>query len=95
MPAVQRTGDVNSAGGVVRSIVNSVLVNGRTIVAGICPVTPHPCCGADGCQAHCSARTVPRSVSVFAEGKPLILTTFIDSCGHPRVGGSPNVFVGK
>jgi uncharacterized Zn-binding protein involved in type VI secretion len=95
MPAVQRSGDANSAGGRAISNIRSVLVNGRPIVAGVCKVTPHPCCGQDGCNSHCSASTVPRGISVSAEGKSIILTGFTDTCGHARVGGSPNVIIGR
>jgi hypothetical protein len=31
---------------------------------------------------------------VLVNGIPLVLTNDIDTCGHARVGGSPNVTVG-
>jgi hypothetical protein len=32
--------------------------------------------------------------SVRAGGKPVVVTGNADTCGHARVGGSPNVFAG-
>jgi uncharacterized Zn-binding protein involved in type VI secretion len=92
MPAVQRQGDANSAGGVATSGVASVRVNGRPVVVPNISVTPHPCCGRDGCSKHCSAKTSGGSGIVRAGGKPIIRTSVDkDTCGHPRAGGSPNV----
>jgi uncharacterized Zn-binding protein involved in type VI secretion len=92
MPAVQRQGDANAAGGVATSGVPTVRVNGRLIVVPGISVTPHPCCGQPGCAIHCSAVTVGGSGSVRAGGKPVIRTSAdSDTCGHPRAGGSPNV----
>ena len=45
MPGVQRQGDTNTAGGVAKSGVASVRVNGRPIVVNGISVSPHPCCG--------------------------------------------------
>jgi uncharacterized Zn-binding protein involved in type VI secretion len=92
MPAVQRQGDANSAGGVAVSGVSSVRINGRPVLVPNISVTPHPCCGKKGCSKHCSAKTTGGSGTVRAGGKPIIRTTVdVDTCGHPRAGGSPNV----
>ena len=91
MPAVQRQGDRNSSGGVNTSGVASVRVNGRPIVVPGIGVSPHPCCGQDGCGVHCSAVTVGGSGSVRVGGKPVIRDGDTDSCGHPRVAGSATV----
>ena len=94
MPAVQRQGDANSAGGVASSGVASVRVNGRPVVVPGISVTPHPCCGQKGCAKHCSATTNGGSATVRAGGKPIIRTSSdVDTCGHARSGGSPNVRV--
>jgi uncharacterized Zn-binding protein involved in type VI secretion len=94
MPAVQRQGDANSAGGVAQSGVSSVRVNGRPVVVPNISVTPHPCCGRKGCAKHCSAKTKGGSATVRAGGKPIIRTSSdVDTCGHARAGGSPNVRV--
>ena len=94
MPNVQRRGDANGAGGVATSGVPSVRVNGRAIVVPGIAVTAHPCCGQPGCAAHCSAVTTGGSGSVRAGGKAVIRTGVdVDTCGHPRAGGSGDVRV--
>ena len=94
MPNVQRLGDPNTAGGIITSGVASVRVNGRPIVIPGRPVTPHPCCGEPGCGIHCSAVTSMGSSNVRAANAPVIRTGVdLDTCGHARAGGSPNVRV--
>lgn len=95
MPAVQRLGDANGAGGVITSGVPSVRVNGRPIAVISRSVSPHPCCGARGCPpVHCSAITSGGSGSVRAGGTPISLTGDSDTCGHSRSGGSGDVRAG-
>ena len=95
MPAVVRRGDVNSAGGAATQGARSVLANGRAVVGPGVRVTPHPCCGAPGCAIHCMAVTRGGSGSVIAEGKPVILVGDVDTCGHARAQGSPDVVAGR
>ena len=95
MPAVVRRGDINAAGGVAVKGADSVLANGRPVIQPGSPVTPHPCCGAPGCQIHCMAVTTGGSGSVIAEGRPVILVGDVDSCGHARIQGSPDVVAGR
>lgn len=93
--AVQRVGDRNSAGGVILRGDSTVLVNGRPIAVQNAPVSPHPCCGSRGCPpVHCNAQTVASTGTVLVNGKPLIILNDTDTCGHPRVGGSPDVVLG-
>ena len=95
MPAVQRVGDQNSAGGVIQNGDNTVLVNGRAIAIQGASVSAHPCCGQKGCPpTHCNAKTQAKNSTVLINGVPLIFTDDIDTCGHPRSGGSPDVIVG-
>lgn len=91
-PAV-RKGDVNSAGGATVTGSLKVLVNGKPLCFPGISVTPHPCCGAPGCGIHCSAKTAGGSIKVLVEGKPVIRIGDIDTCGHPRATGSPNVVI--
>ena len=91
MPAVQRQGDPNTSGGINTSGVGSVRVNGRLIVVPGIGVTPHPCCGQNGCGIHCSAVTSGGSGSVRAGGRPVIRDGDADTCGHSRTAGSPSV----
>ena len=95
MPLVVRKGDANSAGGTVTGpCAPTVLTNNRPTSLPGDSVTPHPCCGVPGCAPHCSAVTTGGSSTVIAEGKPVQYIGCSDSCGHPRVTGSPNVIVG-
>ena len=94
MPAVQRVGDQNSAGGVILNGDNTVLINGRTVAIQGASVSAHPCCGALGCPpTHCNAKTQAGGSTVLVNGIPLILTGDVDTCGHARTGGSNNVTV--
>jgi len=99
MPAVQRKGDRNSGGGIITSGVNSVLVNGRPIAVRGLSVSPHPICGQSDSQdsgggLHCKAKT-QSNTTVFAGGRPVVVTGAVDTCRHSRVGGSNNVKVGR
>lgn len=92
MPAVQRVGDANTAGGVAQGGVGSVRINGRAVIVDGNSVTPHPCCGQRGCPSiHCSATTAGGISSVKAGGIPINVTGNADTCGHPRAGGSGDV----
>lgn len=95
MPAIVRQGDFNSGGGItVYPVTKSVIVNGRPLAQPGTLVTPHPCCGAPGCEIHCAAIVVgPGSPSVTIEGKPAIPVGSSDICGHTRITGSPDVLV--
>ena len=86
---VQRKGDANSKGGVIKTGVSSVRVNGSPVAVVGLSVSPHPTCPKGG--AHCAAKTTVGSASVRAEGKPITLTGSKDTCGDPRKGGSPDV----
>ena len=92
MPAVQRDGDANDAGGVASGGIGSVRVNGRPVTVVGNSVSPHPCCGRRGCPPiHCSAKTAGGSGTVRAGGIAIILTGDADTCGHSRAGGSGDV----
>jgi uncharacterized Zn-binding protein involved in type VI secretion len=90
MPAVQRVGDSNSAGGQATGGVASVRVNGRPIIVVGNGVTPHAPWGPPH-PPHATATVKGGSATVRASGIPVIRTGDTDTCGHPRVGGSPNV----
>ena len=89
MPAVQRDGDANSAGGVVSGGVASVRVNGKPITVNGNPVSAHPK-GAP----HAAASTSGGNGTVRAGGVPIVTTGCSDTCGHARAGGSADVRVG-
>ena len=89
MPAAQRDGDANSAGGVVSSS-SSVKVNGKDITTNGDSVSSH----TPFIAPHVAATTANGSSTVFAEGIAVNRTGDNDTCAHPRVGGSGNVNVG-
>jgi len=94
MPAVQRVGDKDSAGGEITQGDSSVLVNGKAIAIPNTTVTSHPPYGK-GTQIHRAAQTQSsKNTTVFVNGRPVLVTTDVDSCGHVRVGGSPDVSIG-
>jgi len=92
MPAIQRQGDANSAGGTASGGEPSVRINGQAVVVPNISVTPHRCGGTKPCSRHRSAKTAGGSTTVRVAGKPVIRATVdTDTCGHPRTGGSPDV----
>ena len=90
MPAVQRQGDSNSAGGQAEGGVSSVRVNGQPICVAGNKVTGHAPWGKSH-PPHAAATVKGGSASVRAGGKPVIRTGDTDTCGHTRTGGSANV----
>jgi len=96
MPGIQRQGDTNSAGGAATSGVASVRVNGIPVVvagASVAPHAPWPQRRRNPHPPHASATTTG-SGTVRAEGIPVVLAGDVDTCGHARTGGSPDVRVG-
>jgi uncharacterized Zn-binding protein involved in type VI secretion len=96
MPGVQRDGDANAGGGVAQGGEPSVRINGRPVMTPGQRVTPHPPYPRKGRNAHNngSQATAGGSGSVKAGGKPVIVTGDVDTCGHARSGGSPDVRAG-
>lgn len=96
MPAVQRDGDANAGGGVAQGGESSVRINGRSVMIPGQSVTPHPPYPRRGRNEHNNGgqATAGGISSVRAGGKPIVVTGNADTCGHARVGGSPNVRIG-
>ena len=97
MPAVQRDGDANAGGGVAQGGEPSVRINGRPVMTPGQSVTPHPPYGNRGSRTihnNGGQLTAGGVGSVKVGGKPIIVTGNADTCGHPRVGGSPDVRAG-
>ncbi len=95
MPAVQRVGDADDAGGVITSGTDSVRANGRPLAVVGRSVSAHPPCGRRRApRIHCHAATAGGSATVRAGGIPVVRTGDSDTCGHARAGGSDNVRVG-
>ena len=93
MPPAVRIGDPNWGGGLaIFPGALSVLINGRPACTTGTFVTPHPPCPKK--KIHCLAVTTLGSLSVLAEGKPIVYVGSPDSCLHPRALGSFDVIVG-
>jgi uncharacterized Zn-binding protein involved in type VI secretion len=91
MAKVQRVGDPDSGGGRIIRGDNTVQVNGKPVAVVNVPVTPHP----NNRPPHTNARTrANKNTTVRANGKLIVVTGDTDTCGHVRVGGSPNVNIG-
>lgn len=97
MPAVQRQGDKNDGTGEATGGVASVRVNNKPIMVPAQAVTAHPPYGKKGEKTihnNGSQKTAGGVATVRAGGKSVVVTGNTDTCGHSRVGGSPNVFAG-
>jgi hypothetical protein len=95
MPAVHRQGDANAGGGVVQQVPQTfVRVTGRLVVVVGSRGSAHPPC--PDTPAHCAGvwATAGGSGSVRIGGRAVIRAQDLDTCGHPRVGGAPDVRVG-
>ena len=94
MPKTHRLTDCNDGGGCVDSIPqSSVFVNNLLQVVDGSLGTDH---GVDPHCFHCWVtvqNTVKEPTNVFAENIPAGYETNVDSCGHARVVGSPNVYI--
>ena len=91
MASVQRVGDQDSGQGRITQGENSVKVNGKPVAVTNTPVTNHP----NGKPPHSNARTkASKNTTVKANGKLIVVTGDTDTCGHKRVGGSPDVNIG-
>jgi len=86
---IVRVGDINSGGGKVISGDPSVRLNGLDVAVDGSPVTPHP--HRRGAVEHDIARCVASEETIKVQGKRLIFVGDIDTCGHTRIQGSPNV----
>ena len=86
---IVRVGDLNSGGGKVISGEPSLRLNGLDVAVDGSPVTPHP--HPRGANEHDHAHCVASEQSIKIKGKRLIFVGDVDSCGHVRIQGSPNV----
>jgi len=87
--SAQRVGDINLFGGPILTGDSSVLINGQPAAVTGSIVGPH----FPFTKLHLVSIALGRS-SVLVGGKPLVATGDMDLCGHPRIGGSPDVQVG-
>ena len=103
MPAVQRRTDANNASptpGLIEntpSAINDAL--NSTVFANTLLVSVDGCIGNshsnfDPPHQKPTWKTANGSNNVFVEGTPVTRTGDNDTCGHTRVGGSADFFVG-
>lgn len=95
MPACQRLGDTNNAGGTITTIPQStVYVNGQLVSVDGSQGTSHPTCPTN--PIHCSGNwsTANGNSTVRINGIPVNAGGNTDTCGDVRVGGSGNVNIG-
>jgi uncharacterized Zn-binding protein involved in type VI secretion len=85
--SAQRVGDINLFGGPILTGDSSVLINGKAAAVTGSIVGPH-------FKKHLISIAKGTSSGVLVGGKPLVATWDMDLCGHPRIGGSPDVQVG-
>ena len=91
MPAAQRNGDANSAGGVINSVPQStVKCNSQLLAVDGSKGTGH----GIGIHAAGAWETANGSSTVKANSIPVNRTGDVDTCTHARVGGSGNVNIG-
>lgn len=93
--SVQRMGDVNDGGGAITAIPQTTVFANGLLVAVIGSVgTSHPPCHWH--DIHCEGKwqTTGGSQTVFIGGLPVNRLGDVDTCGHQRIGGSNDIFVG-
>lgn len=93
---VCRIGDANELGGVIIQGDPTILVEGRPIAFYGALVSPHPCCGAEGCPPiHCAAQVESTNYTILVGGFPIVTTGDIDTCGDVRAMGAETVIAGS
>lgn len=88
MPAVQRQGDKNDAGAAIIGGLGSVRVNNLPVSVDRTAVVEH------GKGTHASPQTSRGNPTVKAGNVPINTAGNPDTCGHIRMGGSPDVRIG-
>lgn len=94
MPAVQRVGDANDAGGAASGGVGSVRVNNLAVIVDGNTVESHAPWDKRSHPPHEAATTAGGNGTVKAGGIPIVTTGCADTCGHSRTGGSGDTRVG-
>lgn len=94
MPKCHRFLDLNSGGGAITTIPQgSVFANSKLISVDGSFGTSHPPCPF--VPIHCMGAwiTILGSPNVFINNISVTRENDVDTCGHVRVAGSPDVFV--
>lgn len=90
MPAAHRLGDANTGGGIIQTIPQSTVFTNNLLQA----VDGSKGSG-HGDPPHCSMcwETAMGASTVFCETIAATYKGLLDTCKHPRTGGSPDVFI--
>lgn len=85
-----RLGDLNTAPAAITSVPSNsdVFCNSKLLSVNGSPVAPH------GLPPHANPFTANGSSTVFCHNLPVNSRTDADTCGHTRVVGSTDVFIG-
>jgi uncharacterized Zn-binding protein involved in type VI secretion len=93
MKNVHRIGDVDDAGAAITgSLQSTLIVNGIAVAVNGSPVQPH--IPTPSGYAHVGIKTANGAPNFFIANIPTNRLGDADTCGHRRVAGSPNFFVG-
>jgi len=87
MATIQRVGDKNVAGGAILQGDNTVFVDGKAIAVENMPVSAHN----NFKGPHVNARTTAKTSGLFVNGKRVVTSDDVDTCGHKRGPGSQTV----
>jgi hypothetical protein len=92
---IQRIGDVNDYGAPISDSDGNTTVYANNILVSVntSDVVSH--LPTQSGLAHINVHTANGSSSVFAHNISINFTDNADTCGHVRIGGSTNVFVGN
>ena len=91
MAQLSRKGDANSAGGQIMRGAGTVFANGMPVGLHVSVMSPHAPFGKPH-PPHNAAKTTEGSPTVFAEGEPVLRTGSGNTCGHPIVQGSSDIY---
>jgi len=94
-PRAHRMGDCNNSGGCITEIPqSSVYINNRLAAVEGAIGTSHDGCPLAPIHCHGAWQTANGSGSVYIENIPAVREGDIDTCGHARIAGSDDVFIG-
>ena len=95
MTSIQLIGDSNDGGGQITDTPEgNVFINNKLVVLEGSHGTSHT--GCPDIPIHCYPNwvTTASSGTVFINNIAITLTGDVDTCGHTRIGGTTNVFIG-
>ena len=96
---LQRLGELNSGGGAIQTIPGqgNVFANGQLVaIQGSTGSSHAECFSSPPIIIHCAGvwQTTSLTPTVFVNNIPVTTENSVDTCGHIRIGGSLDIFVG-